>query len=101
MFRRIFIFLTFAASVGSVAMAADFGRPRASGGSSVPGAYVTIEGGARVIRPVPFDPAWVVSDETEIPGGSIYHGAAFYRVPGASPPKAAHRVKPEGPEDDD
>jgi hypothetical protein len=59
----------------------------------VPGAYVTIEGGVRVIRPVPFDPAWVVSEETKIPGGLVYHGATFYRVPGASAAKAGHKAK--------
>ena len=74
-------------------MAADFGRPGVSGGM-VPGAYVTIESGVRVIRPVPFDPAWVVSDETEIPGGVVYHGAAIYHVPS----KAAHKAKPQKPD---
>jgi len=78
-------------------MAADFGRPSVSGGT-VPGAYVTIEGGVRVIRPVPFDPAWVVSDETAIPGGIVYHGAALYHVPRRSPSKAARKAKPVDPE---
>lgn len=76
-------------------MAADFGWPRVSAGrQSVPGAYVTLEGGVRVIRPIPFDPSWVVSEETEIPGGVVYHGAAFYRVPSA---KDAQKAKPEPP----
>ncbi len=78
-------------------MAADFGKPKVTGLRSVPGAYVTREGGVRVIRPVPFDPAWVVSEEAEIPGGIVYHGAAFYHVPGASPSKAGHKAKPEKP----
>jgi hypothetical protein len=98
MFRRIFVFLTLAAGVQSAAMAADFGRPGVSAGGSVPGAYVTMEGGVRVIRPVPFDPAWVVSDEAEIPGGIVYHGAAFYHVPSSRPAKAAHKAKPAAPD---
>ncbi len=98
MFRRIFVFLTLAVGVQSAAMAADFGRPRASGSRFVPGAYVTIEGGVRVIRPVPFDPEWVVSERTEIPGGIVYRGAAFYHVTGASPSKAAHKARPEKPD---
>ncbi len=98
MFLRIFVFLALAVGVQSEAMAADLGRPRVSGGRSVPGAYVTIEGGVRVLRPVPFDPAWVVSERTEISGGIVYRGAAFYHVPGASPSRAAHKARPEKPD---
>jgi hypothetical protein len=60
----------------------------------MPGAYVRMEGGVRVIRPLPFDPAWLVEEETAIPGGVVYHGAAFYRVPSASAAKTGHRAKP-------
>lgn len=96
MFRRICIFLTSIAVLQSAAMAADFGSPRGPVGRQiVPGAYVTMEAGVRVIRPVPFDPAWVVDDETEIPGGVVYHGAAFYRVPGAPIAKTIPKAKPE------
>jgi hypothetical protein len=98
MLRRIFIFLALAAGVQGAAMAADFGKPKMTGMQSVPGAYVTMEGGVRVIRPVPFDPAWVVNDETPIPGGIVYHGAAFYHVPRALPSKAAHKAQPTDPE---
>ena len=95
MFRRTFVFVILTAALQSAAMAADFGWPRVSADrQSVPGAYVTVEGGVRVIRPVPFDPSWVVNDETRIPGGIVYHGAAFYRVPS----KVAHKAKPERPE---
>ncbi|MFT3729811.1 MAG: hypothetical protein QM780_00065 [Hyphomicrobium sp.] len=79
-------------------MAADFGGPRAATGRYlVPGADVTIEAGVRVIGPIPFDPAWVVDEKTEIPGGVVYRGAAFYRVPSARAPKAIHKAKPESP----
>ncbi len=99
MLRRIFVFLTLTAASQSAAAAADFGWPRTSvGRQSVPGAEVTIEGGVRVIRPVPFDPAWVADEETKIPGGVIYHGAAFYRVPGAPARKAAHAAAPKRPD---
>ncbi len=98
--RRIFVFLTLTAAIQSAAAAADFGWPRTSsvGRQSVPGAEVTIEGGVRVIRPVPFDPAWVASEKTEIPGGIVYRGAAFYRVPGAPARKAAHAAAPKRPD---
>lgn len=83
-------------------MAADLGAPsNAAGRHLVPGADVTIEAGVRVIRPVPFDPAWLVDDETEIPGGVVYHGAAFYRVPGVRAPKALHKANPKTPDKQD
>lgn len=94
MFARILVVLVFSAGLQTAAMAADFGGPKAAGSQVVPGALVTIEGGVRVIRPLPFDPAWVVNDETEIPGGLVYRGAAFYRVPGGST-KSAPKAKPE------
>lgn len=99
MVRRISIFLVLAVALPGVALAADFGSPGGwSGRQTVPGANVTIEAGVRVIRPVPFDPAWVVDDETEIPGGVVYRGAAFYRVPGVRAPKSVHKAKPESSE---
>jgi hypothetical protein len=94
MFGRILVVLVLSAGLQTTAMAADFGGPKAAGRQVVPGALVTLEHGVRVIRPLPFDPAWVVDDETEIPGGVVYRGAAFYRVPGPSA-KAAHKSKPE------
>ncbi len=95
MVARFCIWLISVVSVQGAATAADFGKPRVSAGrQTVPGAYVTIEGGVRVIRPVPFDPGWVVSEETAIPGGTVYHGAAFYRVPS----KAAHSPASKKPD---
>ena len=91
MILRIFVFLALAAGLQGAAMAADFGGPKILGRQTVPGAYVTMEQGVRVIRPVPFDPAWVVSDEAPIPGGIVYHGAAIYHVPHTS----AHKAKSE------
>ncbi len=92
MIGRIFLFLTLTVALQSAAIAADFGWPMVrTGKQSVPGADVTIESGVRVIRPVPFDPAWVVDEKTRIPGGVVYRGAAFYRVPS----KAAHKPMSE------
>ncbi|MBS0251727.1 MAG: hypothetical protein JSR78_11770 [Proteobacteria bacterium] len=102
MFRQSCVALILIAAVPVAAMAADFGAPSgAAGRYFVPGADVTIEAGVRVIRPVPFDPAWLVDDETEIPGGVVYHGAAIYRVPGARAPKAVRRAKPKTPDKQD
>lgn len=99
MFRQVCVVLLLTAALPVAAMAADFGAPSgAAGRHLVPGADVTIEAGVRVIRPVPFDPAWVVDEETEIPGGVVYRGAAFYRVPGVRAPKAVHRAKPQTPD---
>lgn len=99
MFGRLCVILVLTAVLPVEAMAADFGAPSGWAGKKVvPGADVTIEAGVRVIRPVPFDPAWVVDDETEIPGGVVYRGAAFYRVPGARAPKAVHQAKPQTPD---
>lgn len=99
MFGRLCVILVLTAVLPVAATAADFGAPSGwAGRKVVPGADVTIEAGVRVIRPVPFDPAWLVEDETEIPGGVVYRGAAFYRVPGARAPKAGHQAKPQTPD---
>jgi hypothetical protein len=95
MFARILFVLALMVAVASTAAAADFGETDpAAGGQTVPGAYVRMEYGVRVIRPIPWDPAWVANEETEIPGGVVYHGAAFYRAPRSVEGKAPHRSNP-------
>ena len=92
MFARILFSLASMATLASAAAAADFGGPDPSArGQTVPGAYVRMEHGVRVIRPIPWDPAWVANEETPIPGGVVYHGAAFYRAPHGSTAKVGHR----------
>jgi hypothetical protein len=68
------------------ALAADFGGRFGSGADVVPGGDVSFEGGVRVIRPANLYPF-----ETEAPGVSYYHGAAFYWLPDAARGKARQR----------
>jgi hypothetical protein len=61
----------------------------------VPGARVTIEGGVRVIRPVPLDGRDIGGGaQQQWSGAMMYRGAAFYRVPDLKPPRTVrHRTE--------
>jgi hypothetical protein len=95
MFVRVCCYLISVAGVASAGFAADFPKPKAATASQkVPGANVTIEGGVRVIRPLPGDGDWGM-EQAQSTGRLIYRGAAFYRVPTAGKKAKASQGDPK------